>query len=395
MTHPAQKARTCASTARKAPTLRRPTDVSAGVVSQPGTPSQCASLAVRGAVVLYSAADKPAETASGDVLADLETTAVAKTVAKILRSYTDLEVHLLPAAQRVAEKLEPYPPDHYIIFNLFEGLDNLVGEDGMPLPDQEAPTAFALQALGYRFTGADGRALALALDKAETKRVLDAGQVLTPPWRVFAHADEVSVGALGDLRFPLIVKPLAEDSSLAIDDKAVVTDLDSLRERVRYVVESYHQPVLAEGFIDGREINAAVWGHPPEVLPLAEIDLSALGDPIKRIVTFAAKWEEGSFEYAHTPAICPAMLSPELEARIRRTVLQAWELVAHGRGYGRVDMRVQGDQVYVLEVNPNPSIAEDAGFARSARAAGLDYVHMILKILSFTVEVPLAHHSPC
>ena len=349
--------------------------------------------AMRGVVVLYSAPDRPVQSASGDVLADLETTAVAKAVAQVLRARTRLQVHLLPAAQRVAEKMGRYPPDQYVIYNLFEGLDNLVDEDGKPLPDQEAPTAFALEALGYRLTGADGRALALALNKAETKKVLDAGGVLTPAWREFNHADEVSAGALGDLRFPLIVKPLAEDSSLAIDDKAVVTGLDGLRERVRYVVESYHQPVLAEEFIDGREINAAVWGNPPAVLPLAEIDLSALGDPTKRIVTFAAKWEEGSFEYAHTPAICPAALAPALEERIRDTVLRAWALVTHNCGYGRVDMRVRGEQVYVLEVNPNPSIAEDAGFARSARAAGLDYDQMILRILSFAMEVPLVDHS--
>lgn len=381
MIHPAQKAQTPPGSARKATTSRRPRHV-------PASPSP------PGVVVLYSAVDQPAGTATGDVLADLETTAVAKDVARILRAHTTLEVHLLPAAQRVADKLGPYPPDRYVIFNLFEGLDNLVGEDGTPLPDQEAPTAFALEALGYRFTGADGHALALALDKAQTKQVLDAGGVLTPRWCVFAHAEEVSASAVEDVQFPLIVKPLAEDSSLAIDSHAVVTGLDALRERVRYVVDAYHQPVLAEEFIDGREINAAVWGNPPEVLPLAEIDLSALGDPTRRIVTFAAKWEEGSFEYAHTPAICPAVLAPELEARIRRTVLQAWALVAHNRGYGRADMRVRGDQVYVLEVNPNPSIAADAGFARSARAAGLQYAQMILKILSFVMEVPFADHPP-
>ncbi len=381
MTHPAQKTRRPPGPARKATTSRRPRRVTA-LLSLPGV------------VVLYSAVDRPAGAATGDVLADLETTAVANEVALILRKHTRLEVHLLPAAHHVADKLGPYPPDRYVIFNLFEGLDNLVGEDGLPLPDQEAPTALALEALGYRFTGADGRALALALDKAATKKVLAAGGVLTPRWRVLAYADEVSASAVRDLTFPLIVKPLAEDSSLAIDSHAVVTDLDGLRERVRYVVETYHQPVLAEEFIDGREINAAVWGNPPEVLPLAEIDLSALGDPTRRIVTFSAKWEEGSFEYAHTPAICPAVLAPELESRIRHTVLQAWELVTHNRGYGRVDMRVRGDQVYVLEVNPNPSIASDAGFARSARAAGVEFDQMILKILSFVTEVPFADHSP-
>jgi D-alanine-D-alanine ligase-like ATP-grasp enzyme len=393
MTHPAKKGQTQPDTAKKTPTQGHPTDVSARVYPQADTLSALVSPAP-GVVVLYSAAGEPAPAASGDVLADLETTAVAKKVAQILREHTDLQVHLLPAAQRVAEKLGPYPPDRYVIFNLFEGLDNLVGADGTALPDQEAPTAFALEALGYRFTGASGRALALALNKAETKQVLAAGGVCTPAWRVFARADEVSASALRDLHFPLIVKPVAEDSSLAIDDHAVVTGVDSLRERVRYVVDGYHQSALAEEFIDGREISAGIWGDPPEVLPLSEVDLSVYDDPTRRIVTFAAKWDEGSFDYVHTPVTCPATLPEALAMRIRGTALRAWELVAGHLGYGRVDMRIQGDRVYVIEVNPNPSIAADAGFARQARVAGLDYAHMILKILSLVMEVPLADHSP-
>jgi D-alanine-D-alanine ligase len=394
MTRPAKKSQTEPGMAPKTPTQGRPVDISACACGQPDPPCTPAPPPVRGVVVLYSAAEEPIGIVAGDVLADLETTAVAKAVAQILRTYTELQVHLLPAAQRVADKMGPYPPDYYVIFNLFEGLDNLVGADGTMVPDQEAPTAFALEALGYRFTGADGRALALALNKAETKQVLQTSGVLTPAWRVFACADDVSASAVGNLQFPLIVKPLAEDSSLAIDNHAVVTELDGLRERVRYVVDGYHQPALAEEFIDGREITAGIWGDPPEVLPLSEVDLSAFDDPTQRIVTFAAKWEEDSFDYVHTPVTCPADLPDELATCIRDTALCAWKRVAGHRGYGRVDMRVHGDRVYVIEVNPNPSIAADAGLARQARAAGLDYPHMILKILSLVMEVPLADHSP-
>ena len=369
-------------------------NVSARVLQEVDTLSAPASPPLPAVVVLYSAPDQPAQTTSGDVLPDLETTAVAREVGRILRAYTDLQVHLLPANQRVADKLGPYPPDRHVIFNLFEGLDSLVDANGTVLPDQEAPTAFALEALGYRFTGASARALALALDKAATKQVLAAAGVRTPAWRVFAHAAEVSARALGDVHFPLIVKPLAEDSSLAIDTHAVVTHLDGLRKRVQYVVDGYHQPALAEEFIDGREISAGIWGDPPKVLPLSEVDLSAFDDPTQRIVTFAAKWEEDSSDYARTPVTCPAVVSDELATRIRGSALRAWELVAGHQGYGRVDMRLQGERVYVIEVNPNPSIAADSGLARQARAAGLDHAHMILKILSLVMEVPFAHHSP-
>jgi D-alanine-D-alanine ligase len=198
--------------------------------------------------------------------------------------------------------------------------------------------------------------------------------VLTPAWRVFTCADEVSAASVAGLRFPIIVKPVAEDSSLGIDSCAVASDLDALRARVVQVTACYRQPALAEQFVEGREFNAGLWGDPPQLLPLAEVDLSALGAPEKRIVTYAAKWEEESFEYGHTPVTCPAVVSDALAARIRSAALQAWNAIGSRRAYGRVDMRVYG----------NPSIAKDAGFARAARAAGLDYALMILTILSST-----------
>jgi D-alanine-D-alanine ligase len=159
----------------------------------------------------------------------------------------------------------------------------------------------------------------------------------------------------------LIVKPVAEDSSQAIDDKAVVVNLAELKARVAYVTDKYHQQALAEAFIDGREINVAIWGNPPEALPLAEIDLSAISEPNKRIVSYAAKWELEAWEYSHTPAVCPAQLPEELARTTRETALRAWATVSRCRGYGRVDLRLKGDTAYVLEVNPNPSIASDAG----------------------------------
>jgi len=348
----------------------------------------------RGIVVLYSAADKPRTHGSRDILADLETIATAQAVAKVLQQHTHWEVHLLPAAHHVEKKLALYPPDDYVVFNLFEGLDcpvDIEGEDGYRW-DEEALAAFTLQELGYRFTGADGHTLALALNKAEAKTVLERNGILTPPWRVFAHPDEVEANNLGTLTFPVIVKPVAEDSSLGINGNAVVNDVASLRARVAYLIDRYRQNVLVETFIDGREFNISIWGSPPQVLPLAEVDLSALGSPEKRIVSFAAKWEENSFEYTHTPVICPAIVAEELAERIRDTALRAWEAIGGRRGYGRVDMRVRDEQVYVLEVNPNPSLAPDAGFARATLAAGFDYAHMILKILSFVTEEILVHH---
>ena len=131
----------------------------------------------------------------------------------------------------------------------------------------------------------------------------------------------------------------------------------------------------------GREFNVGLWGEPPEVLPLAEIDFSAFSDPLARIVTFAAKWEEDSFEYVNTPAQCPARVDEPTAERIREVARQAWQAIGC-RGYARVDIRMdEAGTPYVVEVNCNPDISPDAGFFRAARAAGYSYQQMAERIL--------------
>lgn len=326
--------------------------------------------------------------------ADRETAAVAREVAGVLRENSTYQVALVSAETEVGPKLAPYPPRDWVVFNLFEGLDGRVGPDGRSI-DDESPAALMIESLGYRFTGADGHALALALNKARTKRLLAKAGVATPPWTLFRSARQVTPGAVRNLPFPLIVKPVAEDSSVAIDDGAVVADLAELKARVGFVTEQCRQQTLAEAFIDGREINVAIWGNPPEALPLAEIDLSAISEPNKRIVGYAAKWNEETWEYSHTPAVCPAQLTELLARIVSEAALRAWSIITRCRGYGRVDLRLKGETAYVLEVNPNPSIASDAGFARSARVAGLTYEQMILKILSLALEDRRADFSSC
>jgi len=147
------------------------------------------------------------------------------------------------------------------------------------------------------------------------------------------------------------------------------------------VVERYRQAALVETFIAGREFNVSLWGDPPQVLPLAEIDFSAFEDPYERIVSFAAKWEEASFEYSHTPVICPAPTGYGLANRIANTALRAWDAIGC-QGYARVDMRLaDGDLPHVVEVNCNPDLSPEAGFHRAAHAAGYRYEEMVEHIV--------------
>jgi D-alanine-D-alanine ligase len=324
-----------------------------------------------GVIVLYNASDGLVKGEPRDMLAERGVVACARAIAEALQE-AGCQVVQVPILSDVESALAPYAPTRWLIFNLGEGLGGRLFE--------EARIAWALEAMGYRFTGASGEAIARSTHKAQTKSLLLANGVATPPWWLFRHPDEVDALA-AELSFPLIVKPVAEDASIGVGPDAVVHTSQALRERVAYVVERYCQAALAEGFVAGREFNVALWGNPPQALPLAEIDFSAFADPYARIVSFAAKWEEQAFEYHHTPALCPAPVDDGLGWRIVATARRAWTAVGCG-GYARVDMRLGADGVpYVVEVNCNPDLSPDAGFYNTARVAGYTYAGMAMHIL--------------
>ena len=324
-----------------------------------------------GVVVLYNASDKLFKGEARDLLAEQGVIICAQAVAGALQG-AGYHVAQVPVYNDVELALVPYPPTRWTVFNLGEGSEGRLFE--------EARIAWALDAMGYCFTGSRGDAIARSVHKAQAKALLAAGGVDTPSYWLFRHQDEVEA-VPADLPFPLIVKPVAEDGSIGIGPDAVVHTAGELRQRVAYVVEHYLQAALAEVFVAGREFNISLWGDPPQILPLAEIDFSAFGDPCAHIVSFAAKWEVGSFEYHHTSVLCPASVDSDLGARIRDTAWRAWTTLGC-RGYARVDIRVtDGEVPYVVEVNCNPDLSPDAGFSHAARAGGYGYEDMVVHIL--------------
>jgi D-alanine-D-alanine ligase len=103
-------------------------------------------------------------------------------------------------------------------------------------------------------------------------------------------------------------------------------------------------------------------------------------------MSYAAKWLESSEEYKNTSVVCPAEVEPELAANISDVALRAFQAVG-GRGYGRVDIRLDAnDQPCVLEVNCNPCLDEGMGLARSAETAGLSYPKLLEAIVRAALE---------
>lgn len=278
---------------------------------------------------------------------------------------------------RLVEFLKEEEP--HIVFNCCEG----VGNDAI----HEMHVAGIFELMGIRYTGSSPLTLGIALNKVRVKEILLFHGLPTPCYQLIKSPVRISVDE--NLTYPLIVKPSREDASVGIDTSSIVSNVNELRKRVRYIIEQFDQPALIEEYIDGRELNVAILGNrKPYALPISEIDMTTLPKHYPRIVTYNAKWLKGTEEYEHTKGVCPALLPPELESRIKELALTVYQLIGC-RDYARVDFRLSKDyKPYILEVNPNPDISDDAGFARAARAYGYTFEEFIGKIVEFALDRP-------
>jgi D-alanine-D-alanine ligase len=151
---------------------------------------------------------------------------------------------------------------------------------------------------------------------------------------------------------------------------------------------THHQGVIAEGYIEGREVNVTLLGHRDtvEVLPLHEIDFAAMPADRPRIVSYAAKWDEHHVDYVGTKPVPVTNMAAETIAEIERVARAAWRALDL-RDYGRVDLRVDdAGTPWVIDVNPNPDISPDAGVARSAAAAGMSYPQLVGRIAELALQ---------
>ena len=145
----------------------------------------------------------------------------------------------------------------------------------------------------------------------------------------------------------------------------------------------------AERFIEGREFNVALLGRAgadPEILPPAEILFVDFPPDKPRILDYEAKWNTASFAYTHTPRTfaLPAADAP-LAGRLRELARACWRLFGLG-GAARVDFRVDAaGRPWILEVNANPCLAPDAGFAAALREARIPYAQAILALVDAAV----------
>jgi len=301
-----------------------------------------------------------------DKIADNEILVTVDHIHKVLYPYHEsIPVKITPSTlSEIADA------EFDFVFNVCEGVGgNVSGEAYIPA---------ILDLFQIPYTGSDHFTLGLCLDKAKTKQLLIANGLPTPYFQVFHSKDEI----LNDtFCFPLFVKPLHEDASIGISKDSVVKNKSQLQRQISYIVDNYRQPALVEEYIAGREINIAILGNGAslQVLPPSEI-LFDFDDSIPHIVDYESKWVENSFMYTHTNGICPADVEPSLLNELNRLAVRAYEITGC-RDYARVDFRVRGSEIFILEVNPNPGINLDSGYVRCIKAMGWSYSDLVIKIL--------------
>src|SRR5213596_2478896 len=242
----------------------------------------------------------------------------------------------------------------------------------------EYAIAALLDIYGYRYTGSSPTALVVARNKSLTKKVLAYHGIRVPAFAEFHEGD--SLVRPSELRFPLIVKPLLEDASIGIAQASVVEDDPSLAQGVEFIHTKYHQAAIVEELVEGRELYVGLIGNDDvEVLPLTEMTFGEPETTEHRIETYKAKWDEEYRKRKKIRNVFARGVSDELTQRIGevcRTAFHALWL----QDYGRVDVRVaHDDEVYVLEVNPNPFIAAEHEMAAAAKS-GLKYNAFIQRI---------------
>ena len=231
----------------------------------------------------------------------------------------------------------------------------------------------ALELLGIPYTGSGVMASSVAMDKVMTKRIWQADGLPTPRYvrLAFDQQSREQINAVPDvLGLPLIVKPPREGSSIGVTK---VMGYSQMQDAVALAVR-YDADVLCEEFIEGEEVTCPVLGS----------GLDAVALPVVRIAA-----PEGAYDYQNkyfTDDVkyhCPSGLPADEEHEIRRITLAAYHQLGC-RGWGRADLMIRASdrKPFLLEMNTSPGMTSHSLVPMSARAAGIGYEDLCLRVLA-------------
>jgi D-alanine-D-alanine ligase len=277
-------------------------------------------------------------------------------------------VEMFGELEPLRELLDEIKPD--IAFNLLEEFAEY------PLFDQQVVSYLEMKKIPY--TGCNPRGLILAKDKALTKKILFFHNINIPRFDVFPVNKKKKIR--NGLKYPLFVKSLNDEGSIGVSKNSIVDSEEKLLERIEYLHGTYSTDVIAEEFIEGREIYVGVTGN-SRLKMFSPWELILKNDASDTpIATSRLKWDVNHQKKAGLVTKA-ARLTPQLKRKfnaVSREIYTALKL----SGYARIDYRLTDDgQIYLLEANPNPFLARDEDFADSAKYDGINYPELLKMIL--------------
>lgn len=256
----------------------------------------------------------------------------------------------------------------FFVFNLVESLDS----DGKLI--HLAPAL--LDHLKIPYAGCSGESIYVTGNKILSKNIMISAGLPAPElWDfITKHVPDPSM--------LYIAKPVMEDASVGITDENILPgDIEEIRKFMKAHPEMKY---FFERYIAGREFNISVLGgkNGPEVLPIPEIIFDRYPQEKPKIIGYQAKWDEDSFEFKHTNRIFGIEYKePELAEKLKEICVSCWNLFGL-KGFARVDLRVDElGKPWVLEVNANPCLSEDAGFYAATRQAGYPFTEVMKRII--------------
>jgi D-alanine-D-alanine ligase len=277
----------------------------------------------------------------------------------------------------IKDRLLAHEPQ--LVFNLVESLDGQ-GRLIHLFPG-------LLDAMGICYTGSCTESIFVTSHKGIAKERMVLAGLPTPTWIGLSPCDLSFVykNLLSSEKERWLVKSIWEHGSLGLDDDEPIENkgLEALHQILKERAPKLGGSCFAEVFVEGREFNLSILEGAAgiRVLPPAEIIFENYGTQKLTIVGYRAKWDSSSYEYHHTPRRFdfPSSDAPLLQ-HLKNLAIRCWEVFGL-KGYARIDFRVdlQG-RPWILEVNANPCLSPDAGFAAAVNQSGMTFVRAIESI---------------
>jgi D-alanine-D-alanine ligase len=273
------------------------------------------------------------------------------------------------------DELKRFNPREWLVWNWAEELA------GQPWTD--AVIAAELEARGFAFTGSSADVLSFSVDRMNIKHRLQALGLPTLPARRLSQPEQAREWEL----FPAIVKGCTQHGSFGIEPEAVVYTTQQLAERIQYLRAVLETDALVEQFLDTREFHVGVLGngHAKALLPV-EYDYGAFDKESERLFAYSYKHDETSRGYHAVKLRCPAPQdNARWQARLQEVAVGAYQALGI-IDYGRIDLRMLGDEPQVLDVNPNCDLDFASAFMLGAKKGGLTYHQTVNHIVEQAAE---------